>query len=84
MASRTLVSSALALIFLATSCKVPEASSPNTPASASDGIANGPVTADDPRAGSPGDASAAAPPSTARLVSLGPGPMFPVIAPPPT
>jgi len=63
MASRTLLSSALALIFLATSCKLPEASSPSAPAPPNDGDTNAAATPGDARANSPGDASTDAPPS---------------------
>jgi hypothetical protein len=63
MASHWQVSSALALILLATSCKVPEASSPSAPAPSSNGETNATEPAGDDRASSPSDASAASPPS---------------------
>jgi hypothetical protein len=74
MASRTLVSPALALIFLVTACKVPEASSPNAPATPSDGNANETAATGDAPASSPGEASTALPPSVAE----------PGVSPPPS
>lgn len=65
MASRTLLSPALALIVLATACKVPEAASPNAPAAPSDRDATATAPAGEAPASAPGEASTAAPPSAA-------------------
>jgi hypothetical protein len=81
MASRTLLSSALALILLATSCKVPEASSPSTPSATSESDATSPAPTGDAHASSPGDAGDAAPP-TAPEPGVSPAPSAAPGAPP--
>jgi hypothetical protein len=82
MASRTLVSPALALIFFVTACKFPEASSPNTPAPASDAEASATTTTGDARASAPSETSAAAPPSDAAEAGVSPTPSAAPAAPP--